>query len=174
MATNREMTRNGRPRPVPCAYPGCTVKEARYGEGSRLFCARHSHAIAVDLTKEQMEWVRWALDGPISEWDDPEDLAYSHDITIDEARMAILARDAIGIRDWSDTLMLPDWAGLDNAVMDDLLNMLEDVAPDVANGYGYEDELARGRSPETAKLVVSQKAACARNAAEKIRKAIAR
>jgi hypothetical protein len=158
-----------RPKRPPCQYPGCSVKEAHYStRGGVKTCGRHAGCHVIKLTPQQAEWVDWALTGPIDEWGYPADLAHSHDIPEAEAELAILTRDGSLLE--GTTLFIPAWATIDSVFVDDLLNMLEDVAPDVEDGAGRE-EYSRCHPPEVADLIASRKARCARNAAARIREA---
>lgn len=158
----------------PCQMPGCTVKEAHYGR----VCARHSVPRAViPLTKPQAEWLDWALNGPISEWGYPDLMAEERDITIEEAKRAILDRDITELRmmgtpeKWSDNCLIIGQIDPKGDFIIDLLNMLEDVAPDVEDGYGFDEADAK-HGYEAAHVIVAARKKAARNVAEKIRKAL--
>lgn len=159
--------------PKPCPVPGCTVKDARYGGKTARTCARHSKLAMIEFTPAQAEWVRWALEGPISDWDDVERLMWEHGIDEAPAHRAILDRDLCHWHEGSSGrdcwfLGFVDPAGEFIAA---LLNMLEDVAPDVADGYG-RDEATVQHGDNAARVITARRKAAAINAARKIRDAL--
>ncbi len=62
-------------QPKPCKFPGCTVKDARYGNG---YCAAHSNVTTVNLTMVEAEQVEWAI-GPMDDLWCTEDGAHGRD-----------------------------------------------------------------------------------------------
>lgn len=122
----------------------------------------------IELTKSQAEWVQWALDGPISEYDGPTDLCHNKGIDYFAAVRFLRERDATKLE--GKILTLPDDLDREGEFIADVLNMLEDLAPDVSDGAGYE-ELQRTRTHTASFLVTESRKRSARTTAAKIRKA---
>lgn len=166
-----------RPKRVskPCAIPGCTVQAAHYGSKAALTCARHSGmSKMIEFTHAQAEWVRWALEGPISEWGDVEQMMWDRDIDEATARRAILDRDLCHWHEGSDEPQCTWFLGLVDPAGEfvaDLLNMLEDLAPDVAGGYGRDEAITR-HGYGVSGVIVAKQTEAALNAARKIRAAL--
>lgn len=121
----------------------------------------------IKLSKAQADWVDWALTGPIAEWSDIEQLCWDKDIAEQEARQAIRDRDS--------TTLDGGWLTIDaephGDFIADLLNMLEDVAPDVENGYGFEDAQTK-HGWKAAHVITASRTKSALCAASKIREAM--
>jgi len=122
----------------------------------------------IKLTESQAGWVEWALNGPISEYEGPTDLCHNKGIDYFAAARFLKERDATVLE--GSTLKLPDDLDREGDFIADLLNMLEDLAPDVADGAGYE-ELQRTRTHTASFLITESRKRSARTAAAKIRKA---
>lgn len=117
------------------------------------------------LTRPQAEWIDWALSGPIADHD-IDSLVYDKDIMPSVALQFLKDRDATFLH--GNLLILQ--ATTDGEFVSDLLDMLENVAPDVAGGYGFEEAAAQCR--HSAEVVTFQRAQAAFNAANKIRTAL--
>lgn len=124
----------------------------------------------VKLTKAEALWVDWALTGPISEWDRPLTLCYDKDCLFEEAQMAIRDRNGTTLE---GTKLTFSWGINPTGIfIDCLLNMLEDVAPNLEDGAGFEDALSKYKDYGIAKRLSGRRKSAALKAAAKIREAL--
>jgi hypothetical protein len=124
----------------------------------------------IKLTEAQADWVRWALDGPISEYRSVKDVAHAKACSGRAALTFMVERGATRL-DGRD-LTIPDDLDTEGEFFADLMDMLEHVGPDITPDGAYEDALREGRTERDARLMAQSKLRSCTSAAAKIRKAL--
>lgn len=129
-------------------------------------------AVKINLTAQQADAVDWALTGPMFEWRDAADVAYDRDITEEEAAAGMVARDAIKLE--GTVLTMPDGLAEGNEAAAELLYMLEDSWPEIAERGGLEDLMVKHqrRTADQLKPAAAAQARVGPAAARKIREAM--